>query len=554
MNQSWGTEPMDTADLRKARGAFFTPEPVCHFMADWAVRSVEDSVLEPACGEAAFMEASVRRLADLGASPSEMHISGTDIHEPSARTARGLLKKHGVKARVKVDDFLASRPEADYDAVIGNPPYIRFHDYTGAARSVAMGAALAQGVRLSKLASSWAAFVVHSAAYLKPGGRLAFVLPAELLAANYAGSVRRFLLERFESVNLILFEEQVFPGVSTEALLLLCEGNGGTDHFTVRQLRSVSELDNPAQSLKYRPTSISDKWTGALLSGLAGPSLLTDLHDQGSFTDLAEWGHISLGTVTGNNGYFAMSPEQANELGIGMDELVRISPPGSHHLRGIRFTASALANLGRSDAQSLLFRPPSSPSKAAAAYIRQGERLGVPDAYKCRMRTPWWRVPQVPVADLLVTCMNADTPRLAVNEAKAHHLNSVHGLYLAEGYGGMASALAVASLNSATLLGAELVGRAYGGGILKLEPGEAVKLPLPSPEVVSEVIGELTAMIPTLRKLIANGLLLDAVGLVDTVILERQSTMSHNKVLDLREARAHLSQRRVTRGAKAVES
>ena len=72
------------------------------------------------------------------------------------------------------------------------------------------------------------------------------------------------------------------------------------------------------------------------------------------------------------------------------------------------------------------------------------------------------------MADLLVTCMNADTPRLAVNEAKAHHLNSVHGLYLAEGYGGMASALAVASLNSATLLGAELVGRAYGGGSLKL--------------------------------------------------------------------------------------
>ena len=67
-------------------------------------------VLEPACGEAAFMEASVRRLADLGVSPSETHISGPDIHEPSARTARGLLKRHGVKARVKVDDFLASRP------------------------------------------------------------------------------------------------------------------------------------------------------------------------------------------------------------------------------------------------------------------------------------------------------------------------------------------------------------------------------------------------------------------------------------------------------------
>jgi adenine-specific DNA-methyltransferase len=553
VEQTWGTEPMDTADLRKARGAFFTPEPVCRFMANWAVRSAEDSVLEPACGEAAFMEASVRRLAELGASPPEMHIAGTDIHGPSARTARKLINQYGVTAKVKVGDFLASKPEGVYDAVIGNPPYIRFHDHTGSARAVAMGAALAQGVRLSKLASSWAAFVVHSAACLKPGGRLAFVLPAELLAANYAGTVRRFLLERFGSVNLILFEEQVFPGVSTEALLLLCESNGGTDHFTVRQLRSVSQLDNPAQSLNYRPTSIADKWTGALLSGLAGPSLLADLHDQGSFVNLAEWGSISLGTVTGNNGYFALSPQRANELGIGMDELVRISPPGSRHLRGIRFTSSALVNLGRGGAQSLLFRPPGSPSKAAAAYIKQGVRLGVPDAYKCRMRTPWWRVPQVPVADLLVTCMNADTPRLAVNEAKAHHLNSVHGLYLAEQHQGMASALAVASLNSATLLGAELVGRAYGGGILKLEPGEAVRLPLPSPELVSGASDELTAMIPALRRLIANGLLLDAVGLVDSVILERQSTLSHDKVLDLREARSHLSERRVTRGAKSVD-
>jgi len=499
------------------------------------------------------MEASLRRLAALGASPSKMHISGIEIHEPSARMARRLLKTHGVKAQVRVGDFLASKPAASYDAVIGNPPYIRYHGHTGVARSVAIGAALAQGVRLSKLASSWAAFVVHSAAFLKPGGRLAFVLPAELLAANYAGSVRRFLLERFRSVDLVLFEEHVFPGVSTEALLLLCEGNGGTDHFTVRQLHSVSDLNNPAQARKFRPASMSDKWTGALLSGLSGPSLLTEMRDDGSLSDLAEWGHISLGAVTGNNGFFALSPQRAAELGIGMDELVRISPPGSRHLRGIRFTASALTNLGRSGAQSLLFRPPASPSRAAAAYIRLGERSGVPEAYKCRMRSPWWRVPQVPVADLLVTCMNADTPRLAVNEAKAHHLNSIHGLYLSVEHRGRASELAVASLNSATLLGAELVGRAYGGGILKLEPSEALKLPLPSPELVREASSELVAMIPTLRKLIANGLLLDAVGLVDAVILERHSALDHAGLLDLREARAHLARRRVTRGAKAVE-
>src|SRR5690349_21081750 len=50
---------IDTAALRKARGAFFTPEPLARYITDWAVRSTSDRVLEPSCGEAAFLLAAV---------------------------------------------------------------------------------------------------------------------------------------------------------------------------------------------------------------------------------------------------------------------------------------------------------------------------------------------------------------------------------------------------------------------------------------------------------------------------------------------------------------
>lgn len=60
-------EPVsDTATLRKGRGAFFTPPEVCDFIAAWAIRNPADRVLEPSCGEAAFMLAAAERLADLG--------------------------------------------------------------------------------------------------------------------------------------------------------------------------------------------------------------------------------------------------------------------------------------------------------------------------------------------------------------------------------------------------------------------------------------------------------------------------------------------------------
>ncbi|MDP9479947.1 MAG: SAM-dependent methyltransferase [Actinomycetota bacterium] len=57
----------DTPALRKARGAFFTPPELCNFVADWAVRSSSDTVLEPSCGEAAFLLAAGERLRTLGA-------------------------------------------------------------------------------------------------------------------------------------------------------------------------------------------------------------------------------------------------------------------------------------------------------------------------------------------------------------------------------------------------------------------------------------------------------------------------------------------------------
>jgi hypothetical protein len=101
------------------------------------------------------------------------------------------------------------------------------------------------------------------------------------------------------------------------------------------------------------------------------------------------------------------------------------------------------------------------------------------------VRDPWWRVPYLRPADLFLTYMNADTPRFAGNLACAHHLNSVHGIYLSDSLrdDGI-RLLPLASLNSATLLGAETVGRAYGGGLLKIEPGEADLLPVPSIDLV----------------------------------------------------------------------
>lgn len=58
------------AENQKLRGGYHTPEPIARFLANWAVRSPNDDVLEPSCGK--LLEAAVRRLLRLGASAAQV--------------------------------------------------------------------------------------------------------------------------------------------------------------------------------------------------------------------------------------------------------------------------------------------------------------------------------------------------------------------------------------------------------------------------------------------------------------------------------------------------
>ncbi len=560
MRQDWrvtAAAPVhpDTADLRKARGAFFTPAPVADYVARWAIRHVRDRVLEPSCGEAAFLLAALRRQAQLAAvTPDEPlgELAGVELHEASAASARALLASAGAPpVEIREGDFFTVDPSPTHDAVVGNPPFVRYQDFSGASRTASRAAALRAGVSLTGLASSWAAFTVHSALFLKDGGRLGLVLPAELLSVNYAAEVREFLMRRFGRVRLVLFTERVFPGVLEEVVLLLAEGTGGTDRCELLQVHGADDLAtlDAGQESTWTPVTTSGKWTSALLSPAAATTYTSVVSGQ-QFTTLHAWGETTLGMVTGANRYFAMSPERASSLGLGKHELLPLSPPGSRHLRGLSFTAPMRTALGEQGASTLLFRPAGDPSRAAAAYIAAGKKEKVHEAYKCRVRTPWWRVPLLPPADLFVTYMNSDTPRLTTNTVGAHHLNSVHGVYLhprAEQTG--RRLLPLASLNSATLLGAEVVGRAYGGGMLKLEPREADQLPMPSQAQVEAVGPQLTAIRDQVTTRLRTGRLLDAVRLVDQVLLRDGIGISAEQVAELEQAHALMTARRRARGA-----
>src|SRR5579862_2992830 len=195
-------------DPVKLRGGYYTRDHIADWLCAWAIRGSSDKILEPSCGDGIFLEHAAARLVSLGAtSPAAAsQVTGIEIVEAEALKARTRLRErldvHAGKSVVN-DDFFAwfSRfPRPSFDAVIGNPPFIRYQSFPEPYRSRAMAMMQAVGLSPNKLTNIWVPFVVGGTEALRPGGRLALVLPAELLQVSYASQLRGYLTDRFKCI------------------------------------------------------------------------------------------------------------------------------------------------------------------------------------------------------------------------------------------------------------------------------------------------------------------------------------------------------------------
>lgn len=524
---------------RKHFGAYYTPPAMAQALIDWAVRSPADTVLDPSFGGLAFLTAANRRLRELGCPQPALQLYGTDLDEAAFAKAAdvaalGATLVHRDFLRIAADGRLLPRTTA----VVGNPPYVRYQSWKEA-RERGRVIAANHGVRLTRMASSWAPLLLHAADFVAPGGRLAQVLPAELIHAQYSEGVLDTICAGFGRVVVAMFDEHVFPGAQEEVVLLLADNRGGhTDGVEVLSFRDLADLAIPSVPKRTQHVDSEHK----LLAGLLEPGTVA-LYDRLRASDqtrlLGELASVDIGAVTGSNEFFIRPANELSARGIP-EGLLRPAIAKATEIPGARLRTDEVSR------RMLVVEAKSyAHTHAMSALISEGETAGFHERYKCRIRTPWYAIPAPQVASpphLFLTYMSSDVPRLVANQAAALSTNTVHAVRLLNGTdpGGLAASF----YNSLTLLSAELVGRSYGGGVLKLEPTEAERIVMPRPSKAHK------GLLQDADRLLRARRHDELRAIIDEAILVKDLGLSGQDVEHLRDAVDRLRGRRRARATR----
>ena len=317
-------------------------------LTDWAVRSPTDSVFDPSFGGLVFLAAARDRLLDLGANENAIprQLYGVDLDPDAHAAVRASLDTWIDPQHLLDRDFFAvdSSELPAFDAVVGNPPYIRYQDFNGFGPTARRLAAEA-GVKLTRLASSWAPFVVHGASFVAQGGRFAQVLPAELLHAQYAREVVEFLRRAFGQIRIAVFDERVFPGALEDVVLLFADDRGAEGLANVDLIPCSTVADVQAGLIAARNSRgiTRQSISGGLLAQLLPEDtrgLYGRLSADSSVRRFGEIASVDIGVVTGANAFSCcLSRRQMGSLGTSSSlpsaKRLRLQGPG-YRLRIMR--------------------------------------------------------------------------------------------------------------------------------------------------------------------------------------------------------------------------
>lgn len=490
---------------QKLRGGYYTPDDLAVFIARWVGQTNPERVLEPSCGDGAFFAA----MASAGGF-SDAEVVGFELDKSEATKARRAGARAGLKTDIHARDFLSwalanlENSEVRFDAVVGNPPFIRYQ-YLPAEFQVRAEEVFRQlNCKFTKHTNAWVPFILASFALLRPGGRLAMVVPSEIIHVMHAQSLRTYLGENCRRLVVIDPEEIWFSDTLQGAVILLAEKRDGPKDkaeglgvypVRAREFTRLNPEDVFTAPQSINGKTVAGKWTRAFLDK-STRDLFDELVDHPEVYRFKDVAQVDVGIVTGANKFFLVDDEVVDRYGLG--EWAHPMFGRSEHCPGVIYDdAQHQENARKGNPTNFIWFPEGTQikKKSVQQYIALGESEDLHKRYKTRIRPTWYSVPSVYKTEIGMLKRAHNIPRLILNSAGAYTTDTA---YRIRSRSVDAETLVSAFINPLTALSAELEGRYYGGGVLELVPSEIERMIIPIPKKAQASIVDLDKAVRSL--------------------------------------------------------
>jgi predicted RNA methylase len=485
---------------RNRMGQFATPSPLALDILDYARAALDPDepvrFLDPAIGTGAFYTA----LRSVFPARRIVVATGFEIDPHYGRPAAALWRDTGLDLRLA--DFTTATPEAAYNLIICNPPYVRHHHViNGEKLRLQHAAAQACGVRIGGLAGLYCYFIALAHAWMAEGGLAGWLIPSEFMDVNYGQQVKRYMLERTTLLHIHRFDPadvQFDDALVSSAVVWFRKAPPPPGHSV--RFTFGGTLRAPKSERRVSAAALTEelKWTRFPTAAPRSKTALPTIDDFFS---------IKRGLATGDNRYFILTPEEIEERGLPR-EMFRPILPSPRYLPTDEIEADKHGNPLISQRLFLLdCRLPEDEVKKKYprlwAYFEQGSNSAITTRYLCRHRSPWYVQENRPPAPFVCTYLGRNNTargrpfRFILNRSAATVANVYLALYpklhlaraLAENPGlDREIWKALNSITSEELLGE---GRVYGGGLHKLEPKELANVPVSGIAAIVPDVGRL---------------------------------------------------------------
>ena len=450
---------------RRLLGQVFTPSSIVAPMVEWVIDQSPSRVIDAGCGSGRFTVAAARS--------AEAQLVALDTDPLSTLATRAALAAVGVRrAAVICGDYTQAvlPPHDGKTAFVGNPPYVRHHSLSAGAKAWAQLAAGRAGVSISGLAGLHAYFFLATALHGRTGDVGCFVTSSEWLDVNYGEVIRRLLLDGLggRSIHVLKPELLPFGTIATTAAITCFEVGSRPSSIRLRMVDDAAKLSplTGGRLIRRERLTAAHRWLPLIRSAPKIPD---------GYVELGELCRVHRGAVTGANSTWVVPPDEGGPI------------PTRYLFPSVTKARELISAGNRLETTTALRRVINLPSDldelepselpSIKRFLKGVKASGAADGYVARNRKAWWSVGLRKPAPILATYMARRAPAFVRNVADARHINIAHGLYpLVPMPDAALDRLAVALRESASIG----LGRTYAGGLVKFEPREMERIPVPS--------------------------------------------------------------------------